>query len=320
LRLRLIANPAASGVTRGLVEAVERRLCGVADVELNLTDRAGHAVDLAREAGADVVVAMGGDGTVNEVVNGLPPGVPLGVVPAGATSVFARQLGLPRKTVDAATVVARAIVAGSSMMVGLGVANDRRFTFSAGVGLEAEATRLVGDERHTRYDGRRPGDLKVVAAAVRTLRHDGFSLPERMTVELEGRRLRCSYLAVANQHPYTYFGRFPVRTTPLAGFGTALDAAVVGELRSRDLWRLPVYGLLWPLHARRVDRRVAYLHDVPGFDVVCDVPLPIQLDGEYLGRVERVEIRYRPAAVRVFVPGSTAAAFSQGQAPEAAGT
>ena len=317
MRLRLIANPNASGVTRPLVDAVARRLSEVGEIELRLTERAGHAIELAGEPEADVVVAMGGDGTVNEVVNGLPLGAAMAVVPAGATSVFARQLGLPRRTLPAAGLVAQAIRSGSQRMVGLGLANDRLFTFSAGMGLEAEATRVVDEERYTRFDGRRPGDLKVVAAAVRTLRNDGFALPERMTIELEGRSIRCAYLAVANQHPYTYFGRLPVRTAPRAGFETALDAVVVGELRSRDLWRLPVYGLVWPRHARRGDRRVAYLHDVDAFDVSCDVPVPLQVDGEYLGMVERVAVRYRRDAVRVFTP---AAVSSPGRASAAAGT
>jgi diacylglycerol kinase family enzyme len=314
MRVRLVANPTASGVSRALVDAVAAQLAEVADVELALTERPGHAVELAGTTGAEVVVAMGGDGTVNEVV---PPGVDLGVVPAGATSVFARQLGLPRKPIAAAAVLASALRTRSSRAVGLGVANGRMFTFSAGMGLEAEATRVVDEERHTRYDGRRPGDLKVVAAAVRTLRSDGFALPERMTIELDGRRLRCSYLAVANQHPYTYFGRLPVRTAPRAGFDTALDVVVVGELRSRDLWRLPFYGLVWPVHARRRDRRVAYLHDVDSFDVICDLPVPLQLDGEYLGPAERVEVRYRRDAVRVVIP--PAAASARGRARAAAG-
>ncbi len=316
MRARLIANPTASGTTGPLVDAVAARLATVVEVEVMLTERHEHASELAALPGADVLVAMGGDGTVNEVVNGMSAGVTLGIVPAGATSVFARQLGMPRATAPAAALLATAIAAGSSRLVGLGSANGRLFTFSAGMGLEAEATRVVDEERHSRFDGRRPGDLKVVSAAVRTLRRDGFALPERMTVELAGRRLRCSYLAVANQYPYTYFGRIPVRTAPRAGFDTALDAAVVGELRSRDLWRLVMYGLVWPIHAGRGDRRVAYLHDLESLDVTCDVPVPLQVDGEYLGQVERVELRYRRDAVRVFTP----AVPGRAPAPVTAGT
>ncbi|MDX6549312.1 MAG: hypothetical protein QOG33_2862, partial [Gaiellales bacterium] len=120
MRVRLIANPTASGVSRTLVDGVAALLARVADVELALTERPGHAVALAAGPGAEVVVAMGGDGTVNEVVNGLLPGVTLGVVPAGATSVFARQLGLPRKPIAAAAVLASALRTGSSRAVGLG--------------------------------------------------------------------------------------------------------------------------------------------------------------------------------------------------------
>jgi diacylglycerol kinase family enzyme len=306
-------------VTRPLVDAVARRLSEVAEVELRLTERARHAIELAGEPGADVVVAMGGDGTVNEVVNGLPPGAAMAVVPAGATSVFARQLGLPRRTLPAAGLVAQAIRSGSQRTVGLGLANDRLFTFSAGMGLEAEATRVVDEERHTRFDGRRPGDLKVVAAALRTLRSDGFALPERMTIELEGRSIRCGYLAVANQHPYTYFGRLPVRTAPRARFTSALDAVAIGRLGPRQLWRLPVYGLVWPRHAGGHDARVTYVHDVAALDLTCDEPVPLQLDGEYLGRVESAEVRYHPAAISVLIPPSVVASFPD-PASAAAGT
>ena len=103
-----------------------------------------------------------------------------------------------------------------------------------------------------------------------------------------GRRLaplRASYLAIANQHPYSYWGRLPVRTTPRASFASALDAVVVSALRPHQLWRLPAYGLLWPRHARGGDRHVSYLHDVAALDVACDVPVGLQLDGEYLGQV-----------------------------------
>jgi diacylglycerol kinase family enzyme len=95
--VRLIANPNASGVQGALIDRVAARLARVGDVEVRLTERPGHATDLARAPGADVVVAMGGDGTANEVANGMPPEALMGLVPAGASSVFARQLRLPRQ-------------------------------------------------------------------------------------------------------------------------------------------------------------------------------------------------------------------------------
>jgi diacylglycerol kinase family enzyme len=319
MRVRLIANPSASSVSWQLIDQVRSRLEAVCEVELRLTERPGHAIELAGEPGADAVIGMGGDGTANEVANGVAPGSVVGVIPAGATSVFARQLRLPSRPLPAATVLAAAIAERRWRPFGLGSVNGRMFTFSAGFGLDAEATRIVAEKRQHRRDGRRPSDLAVVAAAALALRHDRFAMPERMTLELAGASVRASYLAIANQHPYTYFGRLPVRTAPRARFTSALDAVAIGRLGPRQLWRLPVYGLVWPRHAGGHDARVTYVHDVAALDLTCDEPVPLQLDGEYLGRVESAEVRYHPAAISVLIPPSVVASFPD-PASAAAGT
>jgi diacylglycerol kinase family enzyme len=260
-------------------------------------------MDLAREAESGVVVGVGGDGTANELANGVRKGVTLGVVPAGASSVFARHLGFPRDTVAAGGMVAEAIRQESTKLVGLGVADERRFTFAAGLGLDAEATAAIDRIREEREKRDRPGDLKVLQAAVHILREEGFALHERMTIATgKGSFHRASYVAVANQHPYTFFGRVPVQVAPRADFEHGLDVVFARELRRRDMWRLPVYALLWPRHAKHGSRRIGYLHDMDDFTVACDVPTAIQIDGEYLGHVERVHFRYERDAVRVLVP------------------
>jgi diacylglycerol kinase family enzyme len=307
--LRLIVNSLATGVRSGLVEAVREALDPVAELQVIGTEHAGHARELAAAASDGIVVGLGGDGTANEVANGVRPGVVMAALPAGASSVFARQLGYPRATVPAARVLAAAIAAGSVRTLGLGVVDGRRFTFAAGYGLDAEMMRRVDEARRLDPAHERPGDLAVARTALRVLAESRFALPARMTVRAGGSELRASYVAVANQHPYTYFGRLPVRTAPRAGFGHALDAVAVGQLRSRDLWRLAVYGLVWPRHASGRDARVQYLHDVAALEVACDEPVALQVDGEYLGRVERVAVRYRPAAVRVLIPPSAVASF-----------
>jgi diacylglycerol kinase family enzyme len=321
MQVRLIANPNASGVEGALIDQVAARLARVGDVEVRLTERPGQATDLARAPGADVVVAMGGDGTANEVANGMPPDALMGVVPAGASSVFARQLRLPRRTLPAASLLAGAIAERRWRPIGLGSVNGRLFTFSAGMGLEAEATRIVDERRRQRRDGRRPRDSAVVAAAGQVLWSDRLSMPARITVTAGDRCLRASYLAIANQHPYSYWGRLPVRTTPHAGFASALDAVVVSALRPRQLWRLPAYGLVWARHARGGDRHVTYLHDVAALDVACDVPVGLQLDGEYLGQVEAAVVRYHPQALRMLIPPAAEASFPvPAPEPAAAGT
>ena len=315
MQVRLIANPQASGVTEELIGSVTQRLSAVADVELRLTERPGHAVELAGEPGADAVIGMGGDGTANEIANGVAPNALIGVIPAGATSVFARQLRLPNRPLAAASVLAAAIAEQRWRPLGLGSVNGRRFTFSAGLGLEAEATRIVTERRGLRADGRRPRDSAVIAAAARVLFSDRMRLPERITVAAGGGTVRAAYVAVANQYPYTYWGRLPVRTAPRASFASALDLVAVSELGPFQLWRLAIYGLAWPRHAAGNDSLVAYLHDVSEADLTCDEPVGLQLDGEYLGHISDAAIRYHPAAVRVLIPPAAAASFP---APEPA--
>ena len=137
MRVRLIVNPMATGVRGPVLDAVVAQLERVCVLEVVETERAGHAADLARDVEAGAVVGVGGDGTANEVANGVRPGVLMGVLPAGASSVFARHLGFPRDTVAAGGMMAEALRQESTRSVGLGVADDRRFTFAAGLGLDA---------------------------------------------------------------------------------------------------------------------------------------------------------------------------------------
>ena len=131
MRVRLIVNPKATGVRGPVLDAVVAQLERVCVLEVVETERAGHAADLARDVAAGAVVGVGGDGTANEVANGVRPGVLMGVLPAGASSVFARHLGFPRDTVAAGGMMAEALRQESTRSVGLGVADDRRFTFAA---------------------------------------------------------------------------------------------------------------------------------------------------------------------------------------------
>jgi diacylglycerol kinase family enzyme len=305
MRVRLICNAVATGVTGAVLEGVVSALQRAGAVEVVTTEHAGHATELTAEVADGTVVGLGGDGTYNEIANGLRPGVLMGVLPAGASSVFARHLGFPNEPVHAAEQLSAAISAGSTRRIGLGAANGRLFTFAAGLGLDAEATAIVDRIRHERPGNERPGDLRVLATAIGVLRAEGFAMHERMTlVPAGGPPQRCSYLAVANQHPYTFLGPIPVRAAPQADFEHGLDVVFTRELRSRDLWRLPVYALIWPRHARHGSRRVGYLHDLHSFTVDCDESTAFQIDGEYVGHVERVEFDYRPDAIEVFVSPS----------------
>src|SRR5262249_27951804 len=154
-RSMLIVNPYASAVTEERIRLVRDALPG--DPDVRVTDRPGHATELAREAladGAGVLYVYSGDGGVNEGPNGADGSTPIGFIPGGGTSVLPRALGLPRDPVAAA----RRLGTGTVRRISVGRANGRRFGFCAGVGFDAEVVRRV-DARGRKPDGRRPGDL-----------------------------------------------------------------------------------------------------------------------------------------------------------------
>src|SRR5437879_4748865 len=134
-RIVLIVNPFASNVTAQRLHAVEASLARAGRLETMLTERPGHAAELADDAKADAIVVFGGDGSVNEALNGLDGETPFGAVPGGGTSVFARALGLPKQSEEAADQLAGAILNGSTRRITLGRVSGRRFCFSAGIGF-----------------------------------------------------------------------------------------------------------------------------------------------------------------------------------------
>jgi len=272
VRFVLIVNPYASRVTEALVAEVERVLRPVRTVR---TEHAGHATELARQLEGVAVVVFSGDGGFNEVLNGLPPGIAAGFVPGGGTSVLPRALGLPRDPVAAA----QRIAAGRTRRIGLGRVNGRRFAFSAGVGLDAELVRRM-DERGRDSSGRRPSDLVFAWTAVRTLAEHRARFDP--VLELVGHG-RAAFALVGNCDPYSYAGRVPLRITPDARFELGLDVTAPRRLRARLLPRFVYHLVSGRGHARARD--LVYGHDLDRLELRCDVPQPLQVDGEDLGDV-----------------------------------
>jgi diacylglycerol kinase family enzyme len=295
VRVVLIANPFATRVTPERLAAVERELARVADVAVVQTERPKHATELVTDAcvgGADAVVVYSGDGGFNEALNGLQGDVPIGFLPGGGTSVLTRALGLPTDPVEAARQVAEALAAGPSRRISVGRANGRRFAFSAGVGLDAAAVRRV-DRMGRSDDGRRPGDLAFALAIVRLLAVERGHLEPALEVVGLGRAV-CAF--VANTSPYTYAKGVPLPIAPDARFELGLDIVAPVRIRRRSLLRT-AYALL----AGHPRDGILYAHDADGFEIVCDRPLPLQVDGEDLGDVERVTFEAERGAVAVLV-------------------
>jgi diacylglycerol kinase family enzyme len=290
----LIVNPYASAVREARVRAVEAELERVASVRTLLTERPGHGTELAATKG-DAVVVFSGDGGFNEVVNGVPPGVPLGFLPGGGANVLSRALGLPRDPVAAARQVADALESGRTRTISAGKVNGRRFGFSAGIGLDAELVRRV-DALGRRDDGKRPGDAAFLASAVRLLAEQRLRFEPALEVQGRG---RAAFALVANGDPYTYAGSIPIHVAPEARFELGLDLVAPKRVRATTLPRLLRYVVTGRGQAR--SRELLYGHDLDRIEIACDRPLPLQADGEDLGDVEQAAFEAERGALAVLV-------------------
>jgi diacylglycerol kinase family enzyme len=304
VRVLLVANPLATTASARERDVVARAIASEAELEVVETANRGHAAALAcraMRAGADVVVGFGGDGTINEVINGLltdgvHKGVPaLGIVPTGSTNVFARALGVPNDAVEAAGYLLEGLRTGHRTPISLGQADDRWFCFAAGFGFDAAV--VAGVERRRRQ-GKKSTHVLYARVGVREFLGADRRHP-RMHVELaDGTRLEDVYFTiVANADPWTYVGNRPLHPTPEVSFDT--DLAVYARRR------MSTVGMLWSMarlsgDAPRIGRRGAFVvHDVEHLTLLADEPLPFQVDGDALDTREKVTFRSTRNALRI---------------------
>jgi diacylglycerol kinase family enzyme len=320
-----VVNPKATTTSERSRDVLVRALRSEVDLRVEVTRRRGHAADLARQAvaqGLDVVVTLGGDGTVNEVVNGLLTAPPqakapqanrgpsdkkqgrsnalpaLAVVPGGSTNVFARALGLPKDAFEATGAILEAMDNGRLRSVGLGRADGRYFTFCAGVGLDAEVVRKV--ER-----ARLRGKVSTPGLYVRSTVAQFFLETERrtplITLERPGEEAEVDLAAVIVQNtaPWTYLGNRAVTACPDASFDSGLDLMAMRALHVPATVRA-VTQILIGRRQNPHGRKMLTLHDLSAFTVRAARPLAFQVDGDYLGERTKVTFSAAPDALRVF--------------------
>jgi diacylglycerol kinase family enzyme len=303
VRVLLLVNPSASSVTARARVLIRKALASAHEVTVAETGRRGHATRLAQGAAADgveLVVVLGGDGTLNEAANGLAgTATALAPLPGGSTNVFARTVGLPDDPVAATQVVLDAVASGSIRRVGLGSVNGRYFLFHVGMGFDAAVVQQV--ERRSSLKRYASHPLFVYAAVDTALRHYDRTRP-RFAVHLPGHEVDDGYFAMCfNTTPYTYLGTRAIDVAPDAG----LDHALV-LVTGRTLRILPVVGLLGSALLGRSraphHRQVDYTTDVHDATVRGHGPFPYQVDGDYLGDVTTLRFRYEPSVLDLVTP------------------
>jgi diacylglycerol kinase family enzyme len=308
----LIVNPRATTTADGAAEKVIRSLAGVVDLDVEHTRHRGHARELAAAAGADLVLVLGGDGALNEAVNGVmaaATGVSgslhasrsktplIGVIPGGGGNVFARALGLPVKTEAAVRKIRAAIEAESFRTIGLGLAGDRYFTFSADLGWDAEVVHEVEQQREK--GSRASASLYLQTIVRRYYRGTDRRVPA-LTVERDGRPPAGElFMAiVTNRSPWTYLGGRALLPVPNPDLNSGLDLLALSRLRAGTV--LHTVGQLMFVRSR--PPRGRYLLSEPGLKALTirsARPIAFQVDGEYLGEVRAVDFRFVPGALRV---------------------
>jgi len=304
----LIVNPHATSITGTIIDLAVRTLAGLVDLDVERTKYRGHARELAAAAPGELIVVLGGDGSINEVVNGVmsreadagpgerPPPL-IAVIPGGGGNVFARALGLPADAAQAIRRVRDIIAAGRYRTVGLGLAGDRYFTFSAGLGMDAE---VVYEVERLRASGRTESTSLFLRTMLRHLYWGTDRRTPALTLERDGQPpIGDLFLTIiTNRSPWTYYRGRAVLPVPHPDFNSGLDVLALRRVNLTTIYNAVLQMLLIRSRPPR-GRNLTTVHGAESFTVRSARPIAFQVDGEYLGEVETLELRFVPNALRV---------------------
>ena len=316
MRAVLIVNPNATSTTPAgrdlLAHALESRV----DLTVAHTDHRGHAIEIAQAAaadGIDVIIVHGGDGTVNEVVNGLlgtpdgprPPADRLpavSVVPGGSANVFARALGISSDPIEATNQLIDLLgthQAGTPWRrIGLMDCGERWAVFTAGMGVDGDVVAAVEAQR---AKGRKVTAARYIRIGVREMLSNAREQP-RLTVHLPGRNpIRGVHFAfVSNASPWTYANTRPVWTNPGTTFETGL-----GIFATTSMNVVANLLLLRRMLSKKANVRAKHLireDDLPQVRITAAEPVSCQVDGDFLGLRDEMTFTAVPDAVSVVAP------------------
>src|SRR4051812_39351980 len=339
MRALVVVNPAATSTTAKMRDVLVGALASELKLDVVETTHRGHGRELGAAAateGIDLVVSVGGDGTVNEVVNGLLENGPgahlpaLAVVPGGSTNVFSRALGRSRDPVEATAEILASVRAGRTRTVSLGTASatgtstaplaggdpaaaargaradaaaheqewpaPRWFVFAAGLGFDAEVIARVEAQRAR---GLRSTGPLYVREATRAFLLGRERRRPAMTLQVPGEpAVEDLFLClISNVSPWTYLGARPVNPSPEASFDAGLDVFAMSRMGSVRMLRTLRQTLASTPDAR--GRGVHRRHDLEEVSLTASRPQGWQLDGDHMGTATGLRVRHVPAALRV---------------------
>ena len=293
----LIANPAAGRLSAAQRDEVVARMHSHFDLDVHSTTARNVAIEMARaatERGVPLVVAFGGDGHVNEVVNGVAgTSTALGILPGGTMNVFARSIGVPLDAMGAVEQLAGR-VGSDAKKVSLGMMNDRYFTFAAGCGFDAEAAEIV--ERHLSAK-RRVGELFFYWSAFRVLTGSYRHRNPSMVLRGPFGEVAVAMAVACNTGPYAYLGRRRIELAPDVRLDRGLD---IFALRTMRIEAFPNYAWRCLVSGDLVHHRDAfYACDLPKFELAAEEPFHRHVDGEPLPVDTDVQFRIEPDVLNV---------------------
>lgn len=304
----IIVNPYATTVSERLKNLVIYALQGRFEVEVEATESQDHATEIGRDArggGYDIVVAFGGDGTINEVVNGLAgTDIPVSFLPGGNTNVVCRTLGIPNDVVDATEHLLSLADDFQPRRIDLGMINERYFVFACGAGIDASVVERVDSKPKLKV---KAGPWFYSWAAVSAYMRGYMRNPVRLEAESGGRIVDGVTVLAQNSDPFTYFGNQSIH----ACSNVAIDDGSLGMIVLKRANQFDAMSVIPRLLSNRL---AADKHNqVEAFEKMTEAhirslstddegeirPFPVQVDGDFIGEFEQITLRSAPQSLSI---------------------
>ncbi|MGA0857158.1 MAG: diacylglycerol/lipid kinase family protein [Candidatus Nanopelagicales bacterium] len=305
----LIVNPFATTSSGWSRELIVRSVKAMFQTEVYVTNERSHAITIAREARkreSKYIIVLGGDGTVNEVINGLLDETVLeyeqpilAVIPGGLANVFTRSLGFSADAISATGEILESLEQHQTRKISLGTFNDRWFSFNAGIGLDAG---ILSAMEALRAEGRKASPGGYLITGLKHYFDDTLQYPPNIHLENDrGETIEdAAMVIIQNAAPWSYVGPLSLDFATEASFDHGLDAVALTELTPSSIAAyLAEAAARIPTERRS---KLSWLHDCNEIQISATRPYPAHVDGDSIGDVTFVRVVHHKDALNVAIP------------------